>query len=136
MDVTKPLSVNATCRDVGQVLSRIGEKWTILVLIALRKGPLRFNEMKRQVGGISQQMLTRTLKALERDGLLTRTVHATAPPQVDYALTALGTSLAETMRHVGQWALVNVGAIQENRQHFDARISPDAQRAEIATAQS
>ena len=78
------------CRAVSELLSRVGDKWTVLIVKALEAKPRRFNELKREIGGISQQMLTRTLKTLERDGMVARTVHATLPPSVEYALTGFG----------------------------------------------
>src|SRR5712691_12888768 len=77
------------CRKVSQILARIGEKWSMLVVMLLRDGPRRFNDIKRNTGGISQQMWTRTLRGLERDGMVTRTIFPTSPPQVEYSLTAL-----------------------------------------------
>src|SRR3569623_2433880 len=84
------LHVAEDCRAVSEVLARVGDKWTVLVVSTLGDGPKRFNEIRRAVGSISQRMLTLTLRCLERDGLVTRTVHATIPPRVVYALTALG----------------------------------------------
>ena len=81
-----------SCRKVNEVLGRMGDKWTIMAITMLAERPRRFNELKRLIGGISQQMLTRTLKALERDGMVTRTVFPTIPPQVEYGLTDLGHS--------------------------------------------
>lgn len=120
MDVTaKP--AGADCREVGEILSRVGDKWTIQVVVALRPGPLRFNGIKRQVAGISQQMLTRTLKTLERDGLVERTVHDSAPPQVEYTLTPLGHSLSATVRPLADWVMTHRGSIADNRRLYDAR---------------
>ena len=85
----------ADCRAVSDVLARIGDKWSVLVVSRLGDGPLRFNELRRSIGGISQRMLTLTLRGLERDGLITRTVFPTIPPRVDYALTPLGRDLLE-----------------------------------------
>jgi DNA-binding HxlR family transcriptional regulator len=110
------------CRKVSRILARVGEKWTVLVVMLLRTGPRRFNEIKRMIGGISQQMLTRTLKGLERDGMVTRTVHPTVPPQVEYALTALGHSLSEPVRALGEWATTNMGVIEEARGRYDQRM--------------
>jgi len=81
------------CRAVSSVLARVGDKWSVLIIMLLGDGTKRFNEIKRMVGGISQRMLTLTLKGLERDGLVTRTVFPTIPPRVDYELTNLGRSL-------------------------------------------
>lgn len=120
MDVTARPS-GADCRGVSEILSRVGDKWTIQVVVALRAGSQRFNGIKRSVGGISQQMLTRTLKTLERDGMVERTVHHNTPPQVAYTLTPLGHSLSETARHLADWAAAHQGVIEDNRLHYDAR---------------
>jgi DNA-binding HxlR family transcriptional regulator len=110
------------CLNVSRILARVGEKWTVLVVMLLRTGPRRFNEIKRMIGGISQQMLTRTLKGLERDGMVTRTVHPTVPPQVEYALTALGFSLSEPVKALGEWAAANMAVIEEARGRYDKRV--------------
>jgi DNA-binding HxlR family transcriptional regulator len=120
MDVSTPPDALTDCRGVSEILSRVGDKWTVLVVKALRGQPRRFNDIKRHVGGISQQMLTRTLKALERDGMVERTVRATTPPQVDYALTALGRSLSEPLLQLGQWAVAHLATIHGNRLRYDA----------------
>ena len=83
----------ADCRAISDVLARVGDKWSVLVVTRLGPGPMRFNELRRSIGGISQRMLTLTLRGLERDGLVTRTVFPTIPPRVDYALTPLGRDL-------------------------------------------
>jgi len=130
MDVTARRA-GADCKGVSEILSRVGDKWTIQVVVALRLGPLRFNGLKRQVGGISQQMLTRTLKTLERDGMIERTVHPSTPPQVEYTLTPLGHSLSETVRHLADWAAAHTENIWENRLRYDTtapRVFSDAQR--------
>ena len=114
-----PLGGDVDCRRVSEILSRVGDKWTMQVVVALRQEPRRFNELKRQVGGISQQMLTRTLKLLERDGMITRTVTATTPPQVEYALTALGRDLSEPVRQLAHWALAHLDTIDDNRALYD-----------------
>jgi DNA-binding HxlR family transcriptional regulator len=108
------------CRAVSEVLARVGDKWTVLVVSDLGKGPKRFNEIRRALGSISQRMLTLTLRALERDGLVTRTVYPTIPPRVDYALTDLGRSLLEPVSTLGAWALQNRSAIQDARTRFDS----------------
>jgi DNA-binding HxlR family transcriptional regulator len=114
------LHVPDECRAVSEVLSRVGDKWTILVVNELGPGPRRFNEIRKALGSISQRMLTLTLRGLERDGLVTRTVFPTIPPKVEYELTALGRSLLVPVSGIGLWARQNRTAIQEARQRFDA----------------
>jgi DNA-binding HxlR family transcriptional regulator len=114
------LHVPDDCRAVSEVLSRVGDKWTILVVGELGNGPKRFNEIRRALGSISQRMLTLTLRGLERDGLVTRTVVPTVPPRVDYELTKLGRSLLEPVSGIGLWARQNRERIQQARQRFDA----------------
>jgi DNA-binding HxlR family transcriptional regulator len=110
----------ADCRAIGDVLARIGDKWSVLVVTRLGQGPMRFNELRRAIGGISQRMLTLTLRGLERDGLVTRTVFATVPPRVDYALTPLGRDLLGPVSALGAWALRNEAKIARARERFDA----------------
>jgi DNA-binding HxlR family transcriptional regulator len=112
------------CRAVSGVLARVGDKWTVLIVALLGDGPKRFNEMKRMVGGISQRMLTLTLRGLERDGLVTRTVFATVPPRVDYELTELGRSLWRPVEALGAWARANQDEVETARKAFDARKDP------------
>jgi DNA-binding HxlR family transcriptional regulator len=114
------LRVPEECRQVSEVLQRIGDKWTVLVVGELGGGPKRFNEIRRSLGSISQRMLTLTLRGLERDGLVTRTVFPTVPPRVDYELTGLGRSLLEPVNRLGLWARQNQPAIQQARDKFDA----------------
>lgn len=113
------LHVPEDCRAVSEVLSRVGDKWTILVVGELGNGRKRFNEIRRALGSISQRMLTLTLRGLERDGLVTRTV-ATIPPRVEYELTKLGRSLLVPVSGVGLWARQNRQAVEEARRRFDA----------------
>src|SRR6266566_4064845 len=108
------------CRAVSEILARVGDKWTVLVVGVLGDGPKRFNEIRRALGSISQRMLTLTLRGLERDGLVTRTVFPTIPPRVDYELTKLGRSLLEPVSGIGLWARQNRAAIQEARVRFDS----------------
>ena len=108
------------CRAVSEVLSRVGDKWTVLVVSTLGDGPRRFNELRKALGSISQRMLTLTLRALERDGLVTRTVFPTIPPRVDYELTKLGRSLLDPVSELGLWARKNRVAIAQARGRFDA----------------
>jgi len=114
------LHVPEDCRAVSEILARVGDKWTILVVGVLGDGPKRFNEIRRALGSISQRMLTLTLRGLERDGLVTRTVFPTIPPRVDYELTKLGRSLLEPVNGIGLWARQNRKAIADARQRFDA----------------
>jgi DNA-binding HxlR family transcriptional regulator len=113
------------CRAVGSILARVGDKWSVLVIMLLGDGPRRFNEIKRMVGGISQRMLTLTLRGLERDGLVTRTVFPTIPPRVDYELTELGRSLRQPVQNLGQWAFTNLPEIQSAREKFDRNAKGD-----------
>jgi DNA-binding HxlR family transcriptional regulator len=112
---------SSDCRAVSGVLARVGDKWTVLIVALLGDGPKRFNEIKRMVGGISQRMLTLTLRGLERDGLVTRTVFPTVPPRVDYELTDLGCSLWRPVEALGAWARTNQAEIEAARRAFDAR---------------
>lgn len=113
------LHVPEDCRAVSEVLARVGDKWTVLVVSQLGDGPRRFNELRRALGSISQRMLTLTLRGLERDGLVTRTVFPTIPPRVDYELTKLGHSLLAPVSGLGLWARQNRAAIAEARRRFD-----------------
>src|SRR5467141_3691510 len=119
--VPSNLHVPEDCRAVSEVLSRVGDKWTVLVVSTLGDGPKRFNELRRALGSISQRMLTLTLRALERDGLVTRTVFPTIPPRVDYELTKLGRSLLKPVSGLGLWARQNRAVIEDARARFDRR---------------
>jgi DNA-binding HxlR family transcriptional regulator len=114
---------------VGEVLARIGDKWSVLTVMLLRKGPRRFNELRREIGGVSQRMLTFTLRGLERDGLVTRTVFPTVPPRVDYELTPLGHSLRESVEALGNWVFANLATIEKSRRAFDERVAAAAPAA-------
>lgn len=114
------IHVPTDCRTVTEILSRVGDKWSVQVVVQLGDGPKRFNELRRIVSGISQRMLTLTLRGLERDGLVTRTVYPTIPPRVDYQLTGLGCSLLKTVRALGDWAIRNRDEILEARRRFDS----------------
>src|ERR671923_1648202 len=114
------LHVAEDCRAVSEVLARVGDKWTVLVVTVLGDGPKRFNELRRALGSISQRMLTLTLRALQRDGLVTRTVFPTIPPRVDYELTRLGHSLLDPVSSLALWARRNRSGIAAARQRFDA----------------
>jgi DNA-binding HxlR family transcriptional regulator len=109
------------CRAVSDVLARVGDKWSVLVVTRLGGGARRFSELRRSIGGISQRMLTLTLRGLERDGLVTRTVFPTIPPRVDYELTPLGRDLLRPVSALGDWALRHQAKIEKARASFDAR---------------
>ncbi|MFN3548757.1 MAG: winged helix-turn-helix transcriptional regulator [Mesorhizobium sp.] len=103
------------------MLQRIGDKWSVLVVSRLGAGPLRFNELRSIIGGISQKMLTTTLRSLERDGFVTRTVFPTIPPRVDYELTDLGRELLVPVQALGEWAVKNMDRVEAARAKFDQR---------------
>ena len=108
------------CKRINEVLSRVGDRWSVLVVISLAEyGTLRFNELKRNLG-ISQRMLSKTLKELERDGLVNRTYHPTIPPKVEYTLTEMGHSFREPVSTLGFWALENLSKIDAARASYDA----------------
>lgn len=109
------------CRATADLLARIGDKWTVYVVGLLQDGPMRFNEIRRAVGGISQRMLTLTVRGLERDGLVTRTVYPTIPPRVDYELTELGRTLIGTLQGLADWANQNSAAVEKAQRAFDAK---------------
>src|SRR5947209_18403646 len=117
----RPDPNHAGCRGVASVLSRVGDKWSVFVIMALDDGPKRFNELKRIIDGISQRMLTLTLRGLERDGLVTRTVFPTIPPRVDYELTALGRSLWGAVEPLGLWVRGHLSHIHKARDKFDKK---------------
>jgi DNA-binding HxlR family transcriptional regulator len=115
------IHVPTDCHTVTEILSRVGDKWSVQVVVQLGEGSKRFNELRRIVSGISQRMLTLTLRGLERDGLVTRTVYPTIPPRVEYKLTGLGCSLLKTVRSLGAWAIENRDEILEARRRFDGQ---------------
>ena len=118
------------CKAVGSILARIGDKWSVLVVMSLGDGTYRFNELKRHIGGISQRMLTLTLRGLERDGLVERTFFPTIPPRVDYRLTELGRSLREPVGALGQWAIEHRKTVERSRDVYDARSAAESGEAE------
>jgi DNA-binding HxlR family transcriptional regulator len=125
MDLTTTDGIEAIanreqCTEVARHLAWIGDRWTLPVVVTLDRRPMRFNELRRAVAGISQQMLTTTLRKLWRDGIVTRSVHGTVPPQVEYALTALGKSLADQGKTLGDWVHANLPALAANREAHDA----------------
>ncbi|WP_030143628.1 winged helix-turn-helix transcriptional regulator [Mycetocola saprophilus] len=103
-----------------RLLDRIGDRWTVLIVGALGEGPRRFGEISRRVDGVSQKMLTQTLRGLERDGLVRRTVYAEMPPRVEYALTPVGETLQEPLRALEDWAREHMGGVQDARERYDA----------------
>lgn len=110
----------SACQAVAPVLARVGDKWSVLIVRALGPGPRRFNDLKRDIGGISQRMLSLTLRGLERDGLVSRSVFPTVPPRVDYELTALGHSLWEPVEALGAWAQRHHPEIAAAQRRYDA----------------
>ncbi len=122
IDVTDQIEVDhSNCRRVAPILARVGDKWSILTVMNLAGGSKRFSELRRGIDGISQRMLTLTLRGLERDGFVARTVTPSIPPRVDYELTPLGRSLCEPVMALGGWAQANLDVIDAARAVFDAR---------------
>jgi DNA-binding HxlR family transcriptional regulator len=121
MDVTvTPIEIQSSdCQKISQVLARVGEKWSILIIMMLSGGPRRFTELKRSINGISQRMLTLCLRGLERDGLINRNVIAVMPPHVEYSLTPLGVSLTKPVIALGSWASDHIADIDAARAAFD-----------------
>lgn len=117
---------HARCRALGAVLDRIADKWTIMAVGALSKGPMRFNAMVRLIGGVSQRMLTLTLRNLEKDGIVTRTVYPTIPPRVEYELTTLGRSLIEPLGVLSEWAQVHLVEMEVARHAYEQRKESEA----------
>lgn len=112
--------VSVTDCPIREVLDRVGDKWSVPVVVLLGERTHRFNELHRAIDGISQRMLTMTLRTLERDGLVTRTVHASVPPRVDYALTELGRTLLVPVRALDEWARAHRDDIRAARARHDA----------------
>ena len=109
----------AVCQSVGDVLARVGDKWSILVIAMLARGSMRFTEIKRSIGSISQKVLTTTLRGLERDGYLSRTVTPSIPPRVDYELTDLGHDVLVPVTGLATWALLQRHRVERARAAFD-----------------
>jgi DNA-binding HxlR family transcriptional regulator len=120
---------NPVCRTISSLLARIGDKWTVLVVSTLASGSKRFNELRREIPSVSQRMLTLTLRNLERDGLVSRTVTPSIPPRVDYELTELGVSLVKPLHAIEVWALEHVEDIHSAQKWFDAEHDPKAEAA-------
>ena len=120
-----------SCMAVREVLTRVGDKWSVLVVVLLGDGSKRFSELRRMIEGISQRMLTLTLRGLERDGLVTRTVEPTIPPRVDYELTPLGRTLLEPVMGLAAWAEKNRVVLQAARDTYDAKAAKAAAREAV-----
>lgn len=114
--VPDPYDRNCATRTV---LDRIGDRWTVLVVGALTEGPMRFSELSRRIDGVSQKMLTQTLRGLERDGLVTRTVHAAVPPKVEYELTPSGRTLTGPLGALDAWARAHIEDVVRSRLAYD-----------------
>lgn len=117
------------CRTISGLLARIGDKWTVLVVTTLAGGSKRFNELRREIPSVSQRMLTLTLRNLERDGLVSRTVTPTIPPRVDYELTELGHSLVQPLHAIEEWALAHVEDIHAAQRSFESEQDAKAEAA-------
>jgi DNA-binding HxlR family transcriptional regulator len=122
------------CRQVSEILGRVGDKWTVLVIMQLVPGPKRFNALRREIGGVSQKMLSATLRGLERDGFVARTVYPTVPPSVDYALTELGRELAVPVRALGEWVMDNLPRVEAARARYDGGTEAEEAPAEVRRA--
>lgn len=121
----EPRHTNDSCTPVRTVLARIADKWSILTIMVLSEGTKRFSELQRSIDGISQRMLTLTLRGLERDGMVTRTVYPTIPPRVDYTLTPMGMSLRDPINALGGWVIANLPEIDAARRRFAAEREED-----------
>ncbi|GGJ34324.1 winged helix-turn-helix transcriptional regulator [Streptomyces brasiliensis] len=120
-----PQVVNAHACPVREVLDRVAGKWSVQILVAAAQGPIRFTELERGIEGISRRMLTLTLRNLERDGLVTRTVYPTVPPRVEYELTPVAQELHETLQRLTDWAERNRVYIAEARAAYDVERQPE-----------
>ena len=123
---------SAECPKISRVLARVGEKWSVLIIIMLTERPRRFSELKRAIGGISQRMLTLCLRGLERDGLVKRTVYPVVPPKVEYELTPLGRSLREPVTELAKWAQSHIAELDAAREAFDRRETLERGKAQSA----
>ncbi|MBB4938338.1 DNA-binding HxlR family transcriptional regulator [Streptosporangium album] len=121
--------------EVRQILDRVADKWSLLVIALLDQRSLRFTELRRTIDGISQRMLARTLRHLERDGLVSRTVHPTVPPRVDYELTALGATLHHTIRALVTWTEEHQNEIAAARSAYDVRVAVEQETVEREAAE-
>ncbi len=123
----KPGRIHETedCRAISELLSRVGDKWSMLIVTGLGRGKMRFSDLRRMIGGISQKMLTSSLRNLERDGFVARTVRDTRPPQVDYELTELGHALLVPVAGLADWTRANQHRIEAARRVFDGDGPPE-----------
>jgi DNA-binding HxlR family transcriptional regulator len=119
--LSTPRHTEGSCEGFRDALTLVGEKWSILIVYSMHDGPKRFSELKRMVTGVSQRMLTLSLRKLERDGLVTRTMQATIPPRVDYELTQMGQDLLKPVGALFTWAMENRGKIEKQRRRYDSR---------------
>ena len=119
-DAANQVTPSGDCHDLREILDRVGDKWSLQIVGALSEGPRRFNAIRRSIDGISQRMLTRTLRLLERDGLVARSVFATVPPSVEYALTPLGITLIDPVRALAEWAINHRFDVGRARANYDA----------------
>jgi DNA-binding HxlR family transcriptional regulator len=131
--IPEPQHPLSDCRRVGDILARVGDKWTILLLMALGDRRMRFGELNRAINGISQRMLTVTLRNLEHDGILIRTVYPTIPPRVEYELSDRGRSLKLALAPIGKWVVENRTDIEEARERIRQQsqgdiVAPDRAR--------
>lgn len=127
---------DVTCPS-RSVIKMLADKWTMLVLESLSSGPMRFGELRRQVGGVTQKMLTQTLRSLERDGLVLRVVYPSAPPSVEYSLTPLGVSITAITGQMCHWAEDNMKPVLIARLNYDARVAREEHlRSGVTTARS
>ncbi len=113
--------VSNDCAAMGEILSRIGDKWSVMIVGALHNGPVRFNELRSKINGISQRMLSRTLRNLERDGLVTRTQYPEIPPRVEYELTPLGRSLEPAIKQLWEWSVTHFDDVSSARESYDTQ---------------
>jgi len=127
-DLEPVTSFDAECQATREILTRVGDKWSVLVIVNLGEGKKRFTELKRRLSGISHRVLTATLRALERDGLLERTAHATNPPQVEYALSPLGESLLPPVTALAKWAQSHRAEVMQARSQYDSLAAAAHQR--------
>lgn len=120
LEEAPPFEVSEACQPVHAILARVGDKWSVLIVSYLGNGSMRFSELRRTIHGISQKVLTSTLRGLERDGYVKRTVTPSVPPRVDYALTDLGCELLVPVRALGEWAVKNRDRVAAAQARFDA----------------